>query len=66
MSDDDIRKAYKALGLAGDMSSHQIAQARTFIAALFDSMVPAGFVAGTEFAEEEWMLTDPTPLYRKP
>lgn len=65
MTDTDIKNAYlRATGRY--LSENLLSEARAFIGAIFDNLTPAGFIDGAEFAEEEWMLTNPTPLYRKP
>lgn len=66
MTDAEIRATYeKAIGRPMSQP-HHVAEARAFIAAIFDALTPAGFIDGAVFAEEEWMVIDPTPIYRKP
>lgn len=66
MTDAEIKATYeKAIGRPMTQD-HHVAEARAFIAAIFDALAPAGFIDGNEFAEEEWMLVNPQPLYRKP
>jgi len=66
MTDDQIRKAYRAAGPTYEMTDIHITQARAFIAALFDDLTPAGYLDGATFAQEEWELQHPEALYRRP
>ena len=66
MTDAEIKATYeKAIGRPMSQA-HHVAEARAFIGAIFDALTPAAFIDGKELAEEEWMLVNPQPLYRKP
>jgi hypothetical protein len=65
MTDDMIRQAY-ARGVGRELQDHLLPDARSFIAAVFDTLPPAGYTDGTTIVEDQWMLDGSQPIWRKP
>ena len=67
MTDDQIRKAYRAAGPTYEMTDIHITQARAFIRTIFDMAEPAGYLDpdGTLHLEEWEASADCEPIYRR-
>jgi hypothetical protein len=69
MTNDELREIYTRSTSRQWNQPIMEAQARAFIAELFNTMTPAGWLAGDgTFWQEEWECPDPdaTPVYARP